>query len=334
METPSLPREPLFFERIGKQTVWGGRRLAEDLAWKPPFEGPLGETWELSDVPGSESRIRGGLCDGYSLRQLMVEHGRKLLGRSKPIGDGRFPLLIKFLETSADLSLQVHPPDGPLAPDGAGKTECWTFLDGCAPEASVYCGFEEGVDRAAFEAVAGGAAAVGKLREFPARPGEFLFVPPGQPHAIRAGVRLIEVQQTSDTTYRMYDWDRLGLDGQPRPLHLEQALPVLDFDTPLAAPFAPHYRATENGNEAALLVQCEAFLVRALRLKVAHLFRQRSYAYAMTVARGAGRISDPAGEFPRRDLRFGEVFLVPANVGPILIEPAPEGLELIEATAL
>jgi len=329
-----VPREPLFFERIGKQTVWGGSRLAEDLEWRPPFDGPLGETWELSDVEGSESVVRGGLTAGYSLRELMEQHGRKLLGRSEPGAGDRFPLLVKFLETEQDLSLQVHPPDGSLAPGGAGKTECWTFLDGSVDGSSVYCGFAEGAGRGGFEAVAGSREAVAQLREFPVRPGEFLFVPPGQPHAIRAGVRLLEIQQTSDVTFRLYDWDRPGLDGQPRELHLEQALPTLDFESPVAAPFPPAFRPTENGNEAALLVHCEPFLVRALRLKVAHLFRERSYAYVMAVVRGRGWVSDPAGDFPRRGLRFGDVFLVPASLGPILLEPNEEGLELIEATAL
>ncbi|MBC8328265.1 MAG: class I mannose-6-phosphate isomerase [Planctomycetes bacterium] len=334
MEAVSLPREPLFFQRIGKPTVWGGRALAGDLGWTPPFDAPLGETWELSDVAGSESLVRGGVCAGQSLRQIMAQHGRKLLGRSKPGADGRFPLLIKFLEAAQDLSVQVHPADGQLAPEVAGKIECWSFLQGCAADASVYCGFADGVDQEAYRAVAGSREGVSSLREHRVSPGDFLFVPPGKPHAIRAGVRLLEVQQTSDTTYRLYDWDRPGLDGGPRQLHLEQALPVLDFDSPVAAPFAPTFRSTENGNQAALLVQCEPFIVRALRLKVQHLFRQRSYAYVLTVVRGGGAVCDPAGDFPRRGLAFGDVFLVPANLGPILLEPDDEGLELIEATAL
>ncbi len=334
METPSRPREPLFFERIGKQTVWGGRSLARDLRWTPPFDGPLGETWELSDVEGMATVVRGGAWAGTSLRQLMERHGRHLLGRSKPGPGGRFPLLVKFLEAAQDLSVQVHPSDATAGVGRSGKTECWTFLDGSLDGAEVWCGFAEGSGADAFRAAAGTAEVVPLLRRHPARRGEFFFVPPGQPHAIRAGVRLLEIQQTCDTTYRLYDWDRKGLDGQPRELHLEQGLAVLDDASPCPGPFAPDYRATEDGCEAALLVHCEAFLARALRLPVAHLFRPRSYAHVMAVVRGSGQLVDPAGASARRDLRFGDVFLVPADVGPIRLEPDDEGLELIEATAL
>ncbi|RMH00846.1 MAG: hypothetical protein D6702_12880 [Planctomycetota bacterium] len=327
-----VPREPLFFERIGVPAVWGGRRLAADLGWDPPFADPLGETWEVSDLPGRESVVRGGEFGGSSLRELMAAAGRRLLGRSRPGAGGRFPLLVKFLEAGSDLSVQVHPGgDDPAAP---GKVECWTFLDGCEPGAEVLCGLAPGTSREAFAAAAGTPECPRLLDRHPARPGEFLFVPPGQPHSVRRGVRLLEIQQTSDTTYRLWDWDRTGLDGLPRQLHLEAGLAAIDFDHPLAPPFAPEYRANPAGCEAALLVHCEPFLVRALRLPTRHLLRPRSYACVLAVVRGRGAVADPDGAFPRRGLRFGDVFLLPADTGPVLLEPDPEGLELIEATAL
>lgn len=332
MDAPPELREPLFFERIGKETVWGGRDLARDLAWSPPGPGPLGETWELSDLPGAESVVRGGPHAGRSLRELMERHSRRLLGRSAPSADGRFPLLVKLIETRQDLSVQVHPPDGFAAP-GSGKSECWYFLDGTRPGTTVLCGLREGVGRAEFEPVAASRGVVDLLRVHAVRPDDFLFVPAGQPHAIRAGARLLEIQQASDLTYRLYDWDRAVRSGLSRPLQPEQALAVIDYEVPVADPFPPSYRATDDGSEAALLVQSPQFVVRALRIGRRHLFRERQFALAMIVTRGSGCLAEPAGRFPTAELRFGDLFLVPAGLGPFALEAGPEGLELVEATA-
>ena len=223
----SAPREPLLFRRLLKEKVWGGRRLAPRLGLKLPFAGPLGETWELSDYPGEETTVRGGSWDGASLRTLMQEHGPALLGRSRTTVDGRFPLLVKLIDAGDDLSVQIHPPDGPQSPTGVGKTEAWYVLD-AEPGAAVICGLKAGTDPAVFAAHAGDARVRAHLHEVAVSRGDCIFVPAGQTHAIRGGVVLCEIQQTSDVTYRMYDWDRLGLDGKPRALHLKQALEVVN----------------------------------------------------------------------------------------------------------
>ncbi|MGB0684686.1 MAG: type I phosphomannose isomerase catalytic subunit, partial [Planctomycetota bacterium] len=123
--------EPLFFTRLLKEKVWGGQVLTERFALQPDFDGPLGETWELSDYPGEETAVRGGAHDGQSLRALMEAQADILLGDSKPTVAGRFPLLVKFIDAGDDLSVQIHPPDGPKSPTGVGKTEVTRQLAYC-----------------------------------------------------------------------------------------------------------------------------------------------------------------------------------------------------------
>ncbi|HBF22192.1 MAG TPA: mannose-6-phosphate isomerase, partial [Planctomycetes bacterium] len=151
MSSPSSLNEPLFFERIFVEKRWGGGRLPILLNDNPPFSGPVGESWEVSDVPGQETPIMGGLYEGKLLHQLVESHREDLLGESKLDPRGRFPILVKFLEAEDSLSLQVHPPDGPLSPNGVGKDEAWGFLEVSA-DASVICGLEEDTDLEDFRA--------------------------------------------------------------------------------------------------------------------------------------------------------------------------------------
>ncbi len=320
------PSEPLFFHRIAKEKVWGGRTLAPRLGFAPDFDGPLGETWELSDYPGEETAIRGGAFDGVSLRTLMVEHGSTLLGSSRPDPDGRFPLLVKFIEAADDLSVQIHPPDGDKSPTGVGKTEAWYVL-GTEPGAAVICGLKEGTEQARFEADAASARVRDHLHEFPVTAGDCIFVPSGQTHAIRAGVTLCEVQQTSDVTFRMYDWDRLGLDGQPREVHVEQACSVVDYAlSPGAAVRVP---ADEAAGE---LARCDYFRLELLRPGVGAALTRDGRARTVSVVAGAGKIASSDGSFSSRELRFGDTLLIPASLGAV--EFAADGdLELLIATA-
>ena len=328
---PALPTpsEPLCFRRIAKEKVWGGRSLAPRLGLEPDFAGPLGETWELSDYPGEETVVRGGALDGVSLRALMEAHAVALLGTSRPDPDGRFPLLVKFIEAADDLSVQVHPPDGPTSPTGVGKTEAWYVL-ATEPGAKVVCGLREGTDPRTFAEEAGDARVRRHLHELAVRPGDCIFVSAGQTHAIRAGVTLCEVQQTSDVTFRMYDWDRLGLDGKPRETHLQQALAVVDWQRgPGAAVRAPDNAA------AAPLAECPYFRLELLRPGAGAPLARDGYARTVSVVAGEGALHSPDGAFAPRELRFGDTLLVPAALGAVSLAAAPESdLELLVATAL
>jgi len=324
-----VPQEPLFFRRLALEKVWGGRRLARRLGLD--FPGPLGETWELSDYPGQETAVRGGPWDGRSLRELMAAHGDFLLGRSRPTRDGRFPLLVKFIDAARDLSVQIHPPDGPLSPTGVGKTEAWYVLE-TEPGAEVVCGLAPGTSPEVFAAEAGDSRVRRHLHGVPVQPGDCVFVPAGQTHAIRAGVVLCEVQQTSDVTYRMYDWDRVGLDGKPRETHLEQALAVVDHGLGPGRVIRPDFPPATRGASVAPLVTCPYFHLQLVRVEGPARHAAAGLARVLAVVGGRGELLAP-GTAPR-PLAFGDVLLLPGGLAAeVEVRPDREGLEILEGIA-
>jgi len=219
---------PLIFAPIFKERVWGGRRL-EEIYHKPLPPGvPVGESWEISDRPGDSSRIVNGRLAGKDLRWLMEHHGRELLGASVRASES-FPLLIKTLDAEDRLSLQVHPPATKAAElGGEPKTEMWYIAD-AAPDAELYVGLKRGVTRAEFERKINDGTVETCFHRLPVKKGDAIFLPSGRVHAIGAGLVIFEVQQNSDTTYRVFDWNRTGLDGKPRQLHLQESLASIDF---------------------------------------------------------------------------------------------------------
>ena len=219
---------PLTFEPIFKERVWGGRAL-ERLYRKPlPPKVPIGESWEISDRPGDASVIANGPLAGKDLRWLMENHQRELLGDAKS-ANGRFPLLIKILDAQEKLSLQVHPPAHKAAElHGEPKTEAWYIAD-AAPGAELFVGLKRGVTLAEFERKIRSGDVAECFHRVPVKVGDTMFLPSGRVHAIGAGLVIFEIQQNSDTTYRVFDWNRVGLDGRPRELHVVQSLASIDF---------------------------------------------------------------------------------------------------------
>ena len=231
----------LRFERVFLEKVWGGRRLELSpdeggLSLDLPEGMQVGETWELVDRADVQSVVPEGeawadVFGGATLGELVRDHADDLLGRLAPTAEGRFPLLVKYIDAAAHLSVQVHPDDARAAahPGWEAKTEAWVVL-GATDEGRIFHGFESGTEREAFAAACRtGEPLDAFLRSFAPRRGECFFVPGGTVHAIGAGVTLIEVQQNSDTTFRVNDWGRVGLDGKPRDLHVDEALACLDF---------------------------------------------------------------------------------------------------------
>jgi len=241
-----VTRCPLTFRPIFKERVWGGRKLEQLYRKKLPPNVPIGESWEITDRPEGVSVVASGPLAGKELRWLMEHRAAELLGPARSQA-GRFPLLIKILDAREKLSLQVHPPArvaGRLG--GEPKTEMWYIAD-ADPGAELYVGLRRGVTRAEFERRIADGTVADCLHRVPVRPGDVMFLPSGRVHAIGAGIVLFEIQQNSDTTYRVFDWNRLGLDGKPRELHVAQSLLCIDFDDFEPAPITGEFQSNAEG---------------------------------------------------------------------------------------
>lgn len=219
---------PLVFATILKERLWGGRNLESLYGKALPPAVPVGESWEISDRPGDASVITNGPLAGKDLRWLMEHHGAEVMGRAAAL-DGRFPLLVKILDAREILSVQVHPP-ARVAPQlgGEPKTEMW-YVTQAAPGARLSAGLKAGVTRTEFERRLRDGKVAGCIHEVPVRAGDAMFLPSGRIHALGANMVIFEIQQNSDTTYRVFDWNRVGADGRPRELHVDQALACIDF---------------------------------------------------------------------------------------------------------
>jgi mannose-6-phosphate isomerase len=219
--------EPFHFKPVYQTYLWGGRGMVEYYQrTDAPAGGPVAESWELSDRPDGMSMT----AEGHSLRELMTSDPGGMLGTAAPAASGAFPLLIKVLDARETLSVQVHPDDETAAAGhGEAKSEAWYVL-AAAPEACVYHGFKAGVSRAEAEASLTDGSIADKLEKIPVRAGDIIYVPGGTVHAIGAGCLLLEVQQNSNTTFRIFDWNRTGADGKPRELHLEQSRQVIHWE--------------------------------------------------------------------------------------------------------
>ncbi|HLX95381.1 MAG TPA: type I phosphomannose isomerase catalytic subunit [Verrucomicrobiae bacterium] len=220
---------PFTFQPIFKERVWGGREI-ERLYGKPlPPNAPIGESWEISDRPGDASVIANGPLAGKNLRWLMDNYATEILGGAKSATGNRFPLLCKILDAREKLSLQVHPPANQAAKlGGEPKTEMW-FIADAMPGAELYAGLKRGVARVQFEKKIRDGSVAECFHRLPVKAGDSMFLPSGRVHAIGAGLVIFEIQQNSDTTYRVFDWNRVGLDGKPRELHVAESLASIDF---------------------------------------------------------------------------------------------------------
>ena len=291
---------PYKFKPILVERIWGGTELAR-YGKAIPAGKRIGESWEISDRADAQSVVTNGLDAGQTLRQLIQQHGVQLLGTNCRTPQ-RFPLLIKLLDARERLSLQVHPPAALAALlGGEPKTEMWYIL-GAAPDSVLIAGLRQGVTRQLFEAAIrrGGAAFQKCFHQFPVKVGEALFVPSGRLHAIGAGLVIAEIQQNSDTTYRVYDWDRVDDQGQPRALHVRESLTSINFDD-----FEP--RPTP------LPIQCADFVVE--QLDVSGAIPGRCDGTSFQILGGiAGEIVIQAGSFSEQ-LRPGEFVLLPAALG-------------------
>jgi mannose-6-phosphate isomerase len=290
MQSQCLTFHPLYKERI-----WGGRRLESHFGRKLPGKSPIGESWELVDREDAQSIVCEAEFRGASLHDLWTDRRREIFGEGYEFF--RFPIILKILDASDILSLQVHPaPHGLIHSREEPKSEIWYFI--AADEGSgIYAGLKQGVSREDFESALADGRVSELLHHIASSPHSCISIPSGRLHAIGAGNVIFEIQQNSDTTYRVFDWNRLGLDGRPRELHIEESLRSIDFDD-----FEPALTECDSEN----LVDWHCFSVDRWTLvsnRQAHAERRFSIFQV-----AIGKVS-----FGDRIFGHGDLFLVPAE---------------------
>lgn len=324
----SLSLEPLRFERHFVKKVWGGRALATTPGIELPPGQKIGETWEVVDRAGENSVVATGAWKGRTLSELMQAEGQRILG-SVPAGKkGRFPLLVKYLDACDDLSVQVHPDDDVAARIGAGaeaKTEAWYVLD-ARERGSIYVGPRPDVERESFRA-AKGRALLETLERIEVRAGDCVLIPGGTVHAIGRGVTILEVQQNSDTTYRLWDWDRVGADGKPRELHVDKGLASVGFGRPLPIIERPAWTEVASGVQHQALTRSPYFAMDAWRLTSARRFETGDQFRMLAVIEGGGSLVGSAGA--SQLVAAGDVWLLPAACEAVKLAPEPS-LRVVE----
>lgn len=297
------------------ERIWGGRKLAELFRKNLPPNKPIGESWEIVDRPEAQSVVSNGPLKGKTLHELWSQHRQEIFG-GVPAAP-RFPLLIKLLDAQEKLSLQVHPPDKVAAKlGGEPKTECWYVAD-AEPGAELFVGFSQRITREQFEKSLRAGSAADEVHTIRVKAGDVMFLPAGRFHAVGAGNVLVEIQQNSDTTYRVFDWNRIDQStGKPRQLHVDQALQSIDFSD-----VAP----TLIEAKGELLVKDELFELQKWNLDSPREVTPR--AQFAIVCCLTGSLSCAAV-----DLRPGEFFLVPASLEDRQLTPRVGGASLLRVT--
>ncbi|MCC6414955.1 MAG: class I mannose-6-phosphate isomerase [Opitutaceae bacterium] len=308
-------REILRFQPIYQERVWGGRALASTFERQLPDGPPIGESWEIVDRPEAQSVVSGGKFNGMPISELLKKNAKAIMG---PDWDPArpFPILVKWLDCRERLSLQVHPPAALAAQlKGEPKTENWYIAD-TAPGAQLIVGLKKGVTRADFEKAIIEQRVEDCVHSFKVAEGDSILVQSGQVHAIDAGNLILEIQQNSDSTFRVYDWARTGLDGKPRQLHVHESLQCIQWDDFEPAPV----RAAPTSG---VIAECDDFLIRRLVLgpgeKVRFAGKQQPRILSVVsgklqiggtaLARGDNALLPYAGEFNGVADEFGIVLV-------------------------
>ena len=291
---------PITFAPIYQERVWGGREFAVRLGRDLPGAQPIGEAWEVVDREEAQSVVSDGPWRGKTLHELWTDHRAEIFGPRHAHAGPRFPLLCKLLDARDRLSVQVHPPAA-VAPQlhGEPKTEMWYFL-ACDPESRIYAGLVPGTTRASFEEKLGRGEVEDCLHVLPTHAGDSIFIPSGRLHAIGEGNLIVEIQQNSDTTYRVFDWNRTGLDGKPRALHINESMLSTDFED-----FAPSLAHVESG----IVAECEHFRVEKKTLTSPQDLRPDG-SFAIITVVGGEALCDG------HTFRAGDFFLLPATGSP------------------
>ena len=300
----------IFLKPLFHNKIWGGRRLAEEYGYDIP-EGSVGECWAISAHPNGDCEVASGAFEGNTLSELWASH-RELFGNAE--GD-RFPLLIKILDAKDDLSVQVHPDDTYAAEHengSLGKSECWYILD--AKENGDIVVGQNASSKEEFAAMVEQGKWSELLNYVPIKAGDFFRIDPGTVHAIRTGTLILETQQSSDITYRVYDYDRLGDDGKPRDLHLAQSLDVINYAQ--KAPTSGQITAPEIDGVTELM-SCKYFSVERYEIEGSKTVAQPWPFMCVSVIGGEGTVSVDGGSGLEHRICKGSHFIAPVSSGSL-----------------
>lgn len=320
---------PLLFEPNLHPVVWGGRRL-RPYKKMTPTDQPIGESWEVSAVPSSTSVVSNGAFAGQDLASVISMSPAQILGGmvAKKYG-GRLPLLVKFIDAEQDLSIQVHPGDemAQRLHGKMGKSEIWYIID-AKPGSFLYAGFKENITPEEYKRRVAEGTIVDVLAKHEVKPGDVFYLPAGRVHAICGGILLAEVQQSSDVTYRIFDYNRPGMDGQPRELHTELAAQALDFRV------VDDYRTlyADQSNRATCIVDSPYFTVRVTELTETfhrNLVKYDSFIICMCIQGDCMIRVRSTGE--KVELREGWSTLIPAEIADYDVVPLHGRTRILDA---
>jgi mannose-6-phosphate isomerase len=311
---PTNLTSPLTFEPIFMERIWGGRKLAELFGKKLPTNARIGESWEIVDRPEAQSVVREGPLQRKTLHELWTQNREEVFG---DVPDApRFPLLLKLLDAREKLSLQVHPPEKVAARlGGAPKTEFW-YIAAADPGAELFVGPRGAMTRAQFEEALNSGTVAQYLHKIRVKTGDAMFLPAGCLHAVGEGNLLVEIQQNSDTTYRVFDWNRVDNQGRPRQLHLEQALQSIDFND---------IRPQLVQSEGELLLHHDLFEIQKWDLDCQREIAPSGQFAIVCCLTGKLRCADI-------ELVPGEFFLMPAQSEDRSVEPVKKATSLLRVT--
>jgi mannose-6-phosphate isomerase len=314
-----LLTQPLVFEPLFMERVWGGRRLEQIYRKKLPPGARIGESWELVDREEAQSVVHDGPLRGETLHELWTHQREPIFGAGWD-GQARFPLLFKMLDARERLSLQVHPPAGIAGVlGGEPKHEMW-YLAHAEAGADLYAGLTGPVSRTEFEEALYKGRAADLIHRLPVEAGDAIEIPSGRIHAIGAGCLIVEIQQNSDTTYRVFDWNRVGMDGSPRTLHVEESLQSTDFDD-----IRPGLQPPVAGTGT--LVESAHFRVERWVLDGARAALEDAYGRCAVFACLEGKVESGGAVFSP-----GDFFLAPACLPELHVHPLETGTTLLRTT--
>jgi mannose-6-phosphate isomerase len=315
--TGIAPLYPMRFEPIYQYRLWGGRRLADLLATPLPGDGPIGEAWILSDREDHSSRVADGPLKGQIIAQLMEQSREELLGE-RGQRFRRFPLLLKFLDVQEMLSVQVHPTDSQtnMLPAGeTGKTEAWVVLD-ARTESCIYAGLKPRTTESELRQALSNGTVAQHLKCFTPKHGDIVFLPAGTVHSLGDGVMAFEIQENSDVTFRLYDWNHKDpKTGNARPLQVEQALACVDFAKNGAGLMTPEATAT---TEREKLFDCKQFRVWRVQGHSPFTVGVADAARVLVCLEGAGHVEHDGALYA---IRKGDAMILPAVVGACAFRP-------------